>query len=191
MIRRALGLIVLILLVACGGGSSSPTSPSTVTPTPVTTLSIESQWPGVQTGNAIGVAGTDFRAGADPGTIWIAIVGHVNDCYMVRGDLRWDPAVLDWDAWGKPDWFQQGGALVDWTFYPSTGHLSLYLDRPSTVSGASGTGEIIYLRFKPHAGVTQGHSPLQWDDPIFYGKNYAARPLVGGIYGGTVTIVTK
>jgi hypothetical protein len=195
-------LFVVAFAAACGGGSSSsPTAPTptpTPTPTPappppaapvVLSLTFTPQVanPTADTGEAISVQVAS--RGQDPGKIFLAMVVHnVDKVFKVRGTLRWNPAVLDYDTWGEGDFLKQGGALVDWThFTNSPGEFVMFLDRPTTVSAAAGTGEVILIRLKAHAGVTSGTALIQWDEPKLYDSQFRS-VTPSRAYGGTVTV---
>jgi hypothetical protein len=188
----------LIALSAAGcGGDSKSSTPTAPTPA-VLVLTATGDWPAASrpdsptvtgNGNALGVAnvpagfgGTD---GKDAGAVWVAIKATASNLGQVRGDLTWDPALLSFDAYGRGEWFENG-ANVSWTLLTSTaGRVSFLLDRPSTVSGATGTGSVVYLRLR---GRAAGTSLLQWSNPELRGPDFSSRPLTGGSYGGSVSI---
>lgn len=181
-------LVVMSSLIAACGGGGSPAAPApTPAPTPVPLRLTFAP----ATTTPIGAAMAIYPAsrGHQDGMISLAITAHnLVEVYKVRGELRWNPAVLDFDSWGQGEFFNQGGAIVDWTFYTTGGdHIALFLDRPSTLPGASGSGEIFLFRLKPRPGVRSGQTAIQWSDPRLYNEGFRARPL-DNVYGGVVTI---
>jgi hypothetical protein len=187
-----------LFAVSCGGDKGPSPSPTSPTPPPpaAMTLSMASDWPAERVdssfmtgnGNAMGVTHSTFRAadGNDGGAIWIAIKATASNVGAVRGELKWDRSLLTFDGYAHGDWFKQDGALVTWSLLTSTpGQVGFLLDRPSTLSGATGTGTVIHLRLR---AVARGTSQLQWSNPSLRGTDFSARPLVGGIFGGSVTI---
>jgi hypothetical protein len=195
MRRLRLALVLLPFLAACSG--SSPTAPTPVaTPAPVapapapvaTTRSLTFAPASTNpVGSALGVIGGS--RGAEAGKIVLAVAAfNLAGVTKMRGTLRWDRNLLEYDTWGEGEWFKQGGALVEWTFFTSTaGQVGLFLDRPTTLPGANGSGEIILIRLKPRAGVVSGTSAVQWDEPAIYTGIFSQLPLTNS-YGGTITI---
>lgn len=179
----------LVFITACGG--DSPLAPPPVTappPAPVVRTVTFTPDASTITGSALSIQ-TSNR-GNEAGKVTIAIVVHniPRSVHKVRGELRWDPALLEYDNWGQGDFLNQGGALVDWTISTATaGQVSLFLDRPSTLPPAGGSGEIIVLRLRPRTGVTSGTSRLQWDDPRLLDSEFR-RYVPANIYTGTITI---
>jgi hypothetical protein len=182
---RWLGL--LVGLSACGSNPVAPPTPAPPTPTPTPALVLTFT---PQTASPIGAALAIFPGsrGQKEGMISLAVTAHnLNNVSKVRGEILWDPDVLDFDSWGEGDWFKQGGALVEWSFYDYAGKISLRLDRPSTLPGASGSGEIVLFRFKPHGTRRTGSTPLQWNNPELWESDYSDCRL-DNVYGGTITI---
>lgn len=189
--RTTIVLLLATVAVSCGG--DSPIAPSSITPAQqpppvvVRTLSFQPDVPNVS-GSALSIQ--IGSRGSETGKINLAIMAHniPHSVYKVRGELRWDPAILEFDAWGQGEWLNQGGALVDWTFFTSTpGELSLFLDRPSTLGPAGGSGEVFLFRLRPRAGITSGNSRLQWNEPRLLDTNFR-QITPNNIFTGTVTV---
>lgn len=183
--KSTLPIVALLLVAGCS--KSSPTAP---TPAPPVVVTRTLTFAPASSSPSPGTLSVQLASrGHEAGKIAVAINAHnLSGVVRVRGALRWDRNLLEYDSWGEGDWFKQGGALVDWTFFTSTpGQFTLFIDRPTTLPGAVGSGEIILLRLKPRAGVTSGTSQIQWDEPAVYPVNFSPFPLVN-VYGGTVTI---
>jgi hypothetical protein len=187
--RFCVTAVVIACAVACGSNSPTAPTPPVVAPPPTTRIPVLTFTAATNTPVGAALAIQVASRGQEAGKIAIAITAHnLNGVVRVRGGLRWDRNLLEYDTWGEGDWFKQGGALVDWQHFTSTpGQLTLFLDRPTTLPGASGSGEILLIRLKPRAGVLSGSSQIQWDEPAIYPVNFSALPL-NNVYGGTITI---
>jgi hypothetical protein len=179
----------MMLMVCACGGSSSPVAPTPPPPAPPTlTFQAEASNPNYS-GNLMWLQGGGVRDGMDPGTIWIGVMLRVMAglaVNRVEGELRFDPSVLVYDAWGKGTWFEQGDTVVTWTHgITPPGRVLLMLSRPSTVIGARGEGDVIWIRLKPAPNVRSGSTPIQWDTPRIYG---ASGQMSCVVRAGTVTI---
>lgn len=195
-VTLVVSLLAVLALVACGG--TSPVSPSTGssgsgtggsqgTPLPPPTLTFVPEAPSSIVGQVVSLQPTTrlLENGKVVFGIWIHNMDRV---FRFRGSVRWDRNLLDYDAWGEGDWFKQGGAIVNWSVTTSTpGQVSFSMDRPSTASAASGSGEVLVIRLKPKTAVSNGSTPLQWDQPVV--SDSSGRSLgVDRAFGGTVTV---
>jgi len=119
----------------------------------------------------------------------LAVTAHnLSGVTTLYGTLRFDPAVIIYDAWGEGDWFKQGpeAPVIEWLFFNNTpGQIRLALSRSI---GASGSGEIILFRFRPAPGVTSGSTTIRWDGPSIRGQDRLRELPLNNAYGGTVTI---
>jgi hypothetical protein len=136
-------------------------------------------------GRAIAIMASD--RGATDGMVTVVVNGYnLPPFHMVRGEIRWNAALFEFDAWGKGAMFDSDG--MDWTFYTSTpGEISLFLTYPSTLPARSGSGELIAFRLKPRAGVRSGSSQVVWNDPRVLTSSFSSVGLQNA-YGGTITI---
>lgn len=184
-LRTLCAIAVAITLVRCDGGGS-PTGPRpTPTPSqPTLTFIPETDSP-IDRSLAIGLS----SRGQEPDKISIAVRAvNLVDLVKVRGNVKWDPRLFDFEGWGRGEFFESGGALVNWTLYNNTpGEIELFLDRPDTLPGATGSGEIILLRFQLKAGITSGSTSIQWDAPEVFGAGYHQIAFARS-YGGTIVI---
>ena len=106
--------------------------------------------------------------------------------HKLRGELRWNPQVLELDTWGQGDMFRHDG--TDWSWFNnSPGEISLFLDYPDSLPARTGSGEIILFRFKPRQGVTSGSTELVFNRLEVIGLPFRT---VGPqrAYGGVITV---
>ena len=126
---------------------------------------------------------------AEAGKVSIALVAtRLDGVYTLRGDLTWNPDLLEFDSWAEGAWFKQGNAVVDWAFFVETlGQIGFVLGRSTSFPAATGSGEIFVLRLRPRAGVTSGSTRLEWDDARLLDE--ANRPVsLSDVPTGVVTI---
>ncbi len=169
------------------GGGSGAGSGSQGTPLPPPTLRFVPEAPSTVVGQVVSLQPTGKMG--ETGKVVLAVWLHNQDrVFRFRGSVRWDRNLLDYDAWGEGDWFKQGGALVNWTVTTSTpGQITFSMDRPSTASAASGSGEVLIIRLKPKTAVSNGTTPLQWDQPVV--SDSTGRSVgIDRAYGGSITV---
>jgi hypothetical protein len=179
--------LTALLGVGCSGGSNpSPTapSPSPAPPAPaplVLTFTPTSPNP---SGATLSIQNT--TRGAEAGKVTMAIwVHNAPPFHKVRGEVRWNPELLEFDSWGRGAMLDTDG--MDWTFFTSGGgRITLWLDRPSTLPAVFGTGEVFAFRLRPRAGVRSGSTALVWDAPRLLTAGLSQ--VVSRGVGGTVTI---
>lgn len=188
--RRYAFVLGLSLLSACGGGGGgSPTPVPTPVPTPAPLTFTFTPQAGTAPPNfTMSIQQTTANVRADE--IGLSIMAHgLSNICKVRGTVRWDGRVLRMPAsegWAHGPWFEQGGALVDWTFFTnSPGELVLFLDRPTSQGCVSGTGEIFRFYLIPTSGTRAGASQIQWDDPRLYDAGFRSQRL-DNTFGGEV-----
>jgi hypothetical protein len=190
MLIRVIVVSATALTLACGGGGSSPAAP-TPTPTPPAPapLPVVTFTPDVATPGNLSLSVQVASRLAEPGKINLAVVATgLVGVYNVRGDLLWNPDLLEFDTWGEGDWLKQGGAVVDWAFFVGTpGQIGLVLGRSDAYPPATGSGEVFLFRLRPRSGVTSGSSRLTWEDGRV--EDSASRALdLNRVSGGTITI---
>jgi hypothetical protein len=141
--------------------------------------------PGPFTGNVLAIMPSD--RGPVQGMVTVAVwVYNVTAFHKVRGEIRWNADLFEFDSWGKGAMLDNDG--MDWTFYYSTpGEISLFLNYPSTLPGRAGNGEVISFRFKPKAGVRTGSSQVVWNGPALYKSDYGGVGLATAL-GGTFSV---
>lgn len=187
MFTRILLIAMLLIAVACNKGT--PTSPSPSTPPPASpTPPALTFTPDTESPSGRAMAILVASRGHEPGKITLAVTAHnLSNVSSVRGEIWWDQTLLVYDNWGQGEWFAQGGAIVDWTFFTNTPGIQLYLDRPTTLPTAAGSGEVFLFRLRPRDGVRSGTTQIQWSEPRIYDQGFRT-VLLNNVYGGTVII---
>jgi hypothetical protein len=176
---RLLLALVLSLAVACGSNTTTPAGPGgAYLPSFVPDAGVS------QANNTLFLASTDYRAGLDAGSAWIAASATGIGLFAASGDLRFDATVLTYAGYAKGDAWQTGCPSCVWSVDGSPGIVSLSVVRPLSSPGATGTNVVVYLRF---TAAKRGATALTWQAPQLLGASYIARFLAGA-YGGTVTV---
>jgi hypothetical protein len=173
--RGIVGLLLLALTVGCDSGTSPSRDPSLsfapVTPSATGTIFWLEDAPG---------------APADQ----IAIRVHARSgarFHKFRGAIFFDDRTLTVLNYSLGEYMGQDGAATDVSVTGlGSGRVSIRIDRPDTILGATGSGVVLTLRFKAATGVRSGASPLQWDDPHAYTASFS--DVLAHAYGGTITI---
>lgn len=188
MTRSKLLAFVLasMALSGCGGSSSSPSSPTPTPPAPPAplTMTFTPTLPGPFTGNVLAIMPSE--RGPVQGMVTVAVNAYnLGKFHMVRGEIRWNAELFEFDAWGKGAMLDHDG--TDWQFSSTPGELSLWLSYPSSQPARSGSGELISFRFKPKAGVRSGSSEIVWNKPVLYTADYGGVGLATAL-GGRLTV---
>lgn len=179
----SIGLLVFVLI----GCSDSPLAPSNDTDlgSRGPSLTFESEdFRSMGFGFAIIDASKPHFNGSPwtkAGTVSLAIHGENIVASRVTGTVRWDPSLLEFDAWSRGVIMEQEGAegVVDYMFTNGAfpGQFTFSARRPNRTGVSSGDGPIVYFRLRPRPGVTSGRSSIVWDDAAAYQGSGVRRSL--------------
>lgn len=173
-LRILVGFVLVGLVAACGGGGGggNPVEPPTASLVFTPTQS--------QTANSLALVRSN---GTDPNTLVLDLRGTgVSDLFGVAFDLTY-PASLHYDGATEGTWLNGGGAQTSLQVATGNNRLVVGLSRLGTLTGVSGDGTLLSLRF---SAVAAGSGSIAFEAPNAY--NSISNAYTVKWIGGSVAV---
>lgn len=171
-------LSALVIISACGGGGGGGSSTS---PSSTITFTADSSSPGSNT-----VYMTRNSSESSGNTLAVDIkVNNASDVYGAAFDVDFDSSKMTYSTYSNGSFLEQGGASVSYqvaTQSGNSGKLVVGISKQGAVSGASGIGTLLTLKFNVSGGTDIDFSNNQL-------ANSSGSSISGITWsGGTVTV---
>lgn len=176
-----LAIALLIGLGGCGGGGGSPVAPTPPPdPTPEPGVRFEPAGGGLQPE----IVSLGLSEDSADSVVLVMSASRVTDLYGYGVDLSFDPSILEFDGFEPGPFLQRGDAdVASQVAENPEGNLVIGQSRLGDVEGASGSGQLLFLRFTI---LDSGSTRMRFSDGSGFDSDGDDVDL--GFFGGTLTI---